>query len=588
MTIDLATELARNALFSGMDQRAVAELSESASWLHLRSGDVLIQEGGPSDALYLLVTGRLRVDLGAGRTADVGVGDSIGELGVLAGQPRSSTVNAVRDSRVIRLDRDALLAALFRYPQALLALGQVVIERLQHNASSERPPRSNISAVTVLETHDGVGREEFLRRMIEALQRFGTVKLIDEDCVDAALGEAMAATPFADDQANFALMQWLNQQEFEVDFLVYTASGAQAAWLRRCLRQCDRVLLLAEDSSLGSDTNLLKELSSHRLDVPLEMVLKRSAWPLPLENFRAHYRCDDHYYWQSGQSKEIDSLVRQLSGHANGLVLGGGGARGFAHIGLIRALDELGIEIDLAGGSSMGALIAALRANGLSAAQISQEMRATFIDRNFLNDYMIPRVALIRGRRFLKRLRALFGDLHIEHMPMPYFCVSTNLSLGRVEVHRDGELATWIATSMAVPGVAPPVAWNGHLLSDGSVINALPVDVMAALGRGPIIASNVSTDGVIAAPGIKGPEPEALLNWSGKTDRPGLVDILFRTATLTSESGNLKRADQADLCLQMPVQHIGMFQWDALDELARAGYEHAMAELVPVLEQFTL
>ena len=275
----------------------------------------------------------------------------------------------------------------------------------------------------------------------------------------------------------------------------------------------------------------------------------------------------------------MESLVRQLTGRAIGLVLGGGGARGFAHLGLMRALEELRIPVDVTGGSSMGAFISALLACGYSSHEMLHLLRETFVTHNYLNDYMFPRIALIRGRKFLRRLRDIFGEQKIEHLRKPWFCVSTNLTRGTAVVHDQGPLEIWLAASMTVPGIAPPLVYKGELLADGAVVNSLPTDVMQGLERGPIIASDVSTEGDIRATGMEGPDPEGLLNWTGPGEPPNLRDILFRTATLTSESGVRRRAASADLYLRMPVGGIGMFEWKRVEEIVERGYQFAKEKL---------
>ena len=142
-----------------------------------------------------------------------------------------------------------------------------------------------------------------------------------------------------------------------------------------------------------------------------------------------------------------------------------------------------------------------------------------------------------------------------------------------------------LAASMSVPGIAPPVVWKGELLVDGAVVNSLPTDIMQGLERGPIIASDVSTEGDIRAPGIEGPDPEGLLTWAGPGEPPNLRDILFRTATLTSESGVQRRAASADLYLRMPVLGIGMFEWKRLSDIVERGYQFAMEKLTGAREQ---
>jgi NTE family protein len=286
-----------------------------------------------------------------------------------------------------------------------------------------------------------------------------------------------------------------------------------------------------------------------------------------------------HYFVRPDNARDMARIARSLTGRAVGLVLGGGGARGFAHLGVLRALEELKIDVDVTGGASMGAFVSALAACNYPSAEILRLTRETFVNRNLLNDYLFPSVSLIRGRKFLRRLTDIFGDRRIEELPTPYYCVSTNLTRGSATVHDRGPLDVWLGTSMCIPGVAPPVAYKGELLVDGAVVNSLPTDVMQALERGPIIASDVSTEGGIGAPGIEGPDPEALLNWAHADKRPSLLSILFRTATLTSESGVAARAARADLYLRMPVTGIGMFDWKRIDELADRGYQYAMERL---------
>ncbi len=275
-------------------------------------------------------------------------------------------------------------------------------------------------------------------------------------------------------------------------------------------------------------------------------------------------------------------LARQLSGRGVGLVLGGGGARGFAHIGLLRALHDLRIPVDLVGGSSMGALIGAMLASGFSVDDMCRITRDMFVDNNLLNDYVFPpRVSLIRGRKFTRKLKEIFGERRIEDLQLPYFCVSTSLTSGEPVLHDEGSLASWITASMSVPGIAPPTVWQGELLVDGAVINSLPTDLMQVLGRGPIIASDVSTEGGVRAPGIEGPDAEALLNWTGTGAAPGFREILFRTATLTSQSGVKRRAELADVYLRMPVGMLGMFDWKLMDEIIDKGYRFALEHVAP-------
>jgi NTE family protein len=228
----------------------------------------------------------------------------------------------------------------------------------------------------------------------------------------------------------------------------------------------------------------------------------------------------------------------------------------------------------------MGAFVASLSACGYKAKDMLRIARESFVERNVLNDYLFPSVSLIRGRKFLRRLHDIYEDRRIEELRTPFYCVSTNLTRGTAVIHDRGPLGIWIGTSMCIPGVAPPVAFQGDLLVDGAVVNSLPTDIMQALQRGPIMASDVSTEGAVGAPGIEGPDPEGVLSWNiGGRKRPSLFSILFRTATLTSESGVSQRASRADLYLRMPVNGVGVFDWKKLEDTAARGYHYAMERL---------
>lgn len=580
--MELRSVLAESVLFAGLSAPSIDALAAIASPLSLRSGERLFSEGEAADHLYVVATGRLRVMINDRLAGVVGALEPIGEIGLLSGEPRTATIEAIRDSQLIQIRKDQLLEFMVGNPHALVATTRVIIERLRKNQREQKrsSARSARNFAVIAGTH-GVDAAGVARALHERLAAQDTSRLLDEPSVDAELGESVSATPLNDSDNNARLTEWLNKLERNHRYLVYSAGKEPDAWAARSMRQADRVLVVLRATDTPVMTPMIDALRRSGIFAVVELVILRppgadggdvTAWKA-LAGARAHY------FVRPGNETDFAALVRQLTGRAIGLVLGGGGARGFAHLGLLRALEERGMTIDLAGGSSMGALISALVACGYTSHEIAPLLRQTFVTHNYLNDYMFPRIALIKGRKFLRRLREIFGEQKIEHLRMPWFCVSTNLTRGSAAVHDSGPLEMWIAASMAVPGIAPPVVYKGELLADGAVANSLPTDVMQNLERGPIIASNVSTEGDIRAPGIEGPDPEGLLNWPGPGDPPGLRDILFRTATMTSESGNRARAANADLYLRMPVLGIGMFDWKRMDEVIERGYAHAKEQL---------
>jgi NTE family protein len=581
--LDIRAVLAQTHLFVALSRPAMDQLVAATQVRRLTSGETLLTIGSPAESLYIVAVGRLRVVLDSGLAVnEIGRLEPVGEISLLSGEPRSATVYAIRDTTVLEIDRLALYAVFQQHPSALLTMSRMVIARLRQNQRAAKLASTRRSrSIAVLPATPRIDPNDFATALCHALEDSGKVEKLDAARVDAVLGHGTAASEIGACEREEPLVEWLQQQELDHRHLVYVAGTRPSPWSQRCMRQADRVLLLADTADPPQQSLMVAELRASGVRAPVDLVLMRAegAPAGRVLEWREAVGAVSHYYVRPGNARDVARVARSLTGRAVGLVLGGGGARGFAHLGVLRALEELGIEVDVTGGSSMGAFLSALVACGYRSQDVLRIARETFVSRNLLNDYLFPSVSLIRGRKFLKRLADIFGDQQIEHLRTPFYCVSTNLTRGRAHVHDRGPLHLWLGTSMCIPGVAPPVAYRGELLVDGAVVNSLPTDVMQALERGPIIASDVSTEGGIGAPGIEGPDPEALLKWGNADKRPNLFSILFRTATLTSESGVAARAERADLYLRMPVDGIGVFDWKRIDELAERGYQHAMKQL---------
>jgi NTE family protein len=591
--MDERTALSQTALFGSAGQEALGELAGVAQHEELRSGEVLYEEGASSDAAFVVTRGRLRVTRGDALVGYVGRMEPVGEMGALMGEPRSATVRAVRDTAVLRIERDEFLAFLGEQAPALMALARLSIERLRKQGRLRMLSATEVQGTfAVIPASPEVPVMAMAEALVHRLSGWPAARLVTAAHVDAALGPGTAQARFDDAEAGACVAAWLDDLESRHRYLILAAGAAGAverdgdAWALRCLHNADRVLVLAEAAAAPARVPVLSEMRSG--GAPVELVLLRpDGDPSPHTlAWRAETGARAHYFLHPWDGAELASLARQVTARGVGLVLGGGGARGFAHIGLMRALEQLRIPVDVCGGTSMGAFMSALVAAGLDSVEMTHVARETFVRNNFLNDYSVPRVSLIRGRRFVARLREVFGDGGIEDLRRTYFCISTSLTTGATMVHDRGPLAVWVGTSMAVPGVAPPIAYEGELLCDGGVVDNLPTDVMQALERGSIIASNVSTEGDIRLPGagVGVPDPEALLRYKGRIPPPRLSEILMRSATVTSATSMAVAAERADVYIRMPSQGFGMFDWKRIEELIEIGYEYALEQLTPLRE----
>ena len=583
--MDFLPILSQCRLFAGLTPPALARLQTLCTVQELRGGETLFTVGQPAEFLYIVVLGRLRAVLADGIVAgDITRLEPVGEIGLLSGEPHGADVHALRDTLLLRIGRDDLLDFVVTYPAALLEMTRVIVHRMRRNQRQAiLDTARHAQSMAIMPAHAGIDIADLTRRMQQALESSGSpVQCLDVARVEAAMGVGAAERLLADADAHQRLMNWLDEHERSGSSLLYCAGTENNAWAECCMRQCDRVLVVADAARAPADDAMLDTLRRLALRVPVNLLLLRpdQAPPGDVAGWRKQVGATTHHFLRPDSARDYASVARQLTGRGLGLVLSGGGSRGFAHIGLMRALEELNIPIDVAGGTSMGAFFSSLLACGFNSREVTEIARETFVSHNYLNDYVLPRVSLIRGRKFLNRLHTIFGERRIEELRTPYFCVSTNLTQAKTMVHDSGPLFTWVGTSMAIPGVAPPMVYQGDLLVDGAVTNSLPTDVMQELGRGPIIASDVSTEGGLKAPGIEGPDPEALLRRDGNSAQVSLIDILFGGMALTSESGVKLRASRADLYLRMPVAGIALFAWKRLDEIAQRGYEHAMQQLV--------
>jgi predicted acylesterase/phospholipase RssA len=382
-------------------------------------------------------------------------------------------------------------------------------------------------------------------------------KLRDVVALDRGLVQQQAP----DAEVGAALGQVLDRVEGEHELVVLTGVTAVRgdAWLASSVPQADRTLIVLEPGRLpipdappaellrGCDVVLLGAADSPAV---LELLDELSP--------RSTHRVREH--------EDVARLARRLTGHATGLVLSGGGARAFAHIGVIEELLAAGITIDRIGGASMGAFIGALLAQGMDAEEIDAVCYQEWVRRNPLGDYRLPRTSLIRGARVRALLERNLPGL-IEDLPRSYYCVTTDIISAQLVVHRRGELATSVGASMSLPGVGPPVLIGGSLLVDGAVLDNLPISTMAGEGEGAIIASDVTE-----------PEQRSLAPGEPPPD-VNLVDTIARCILLGTKDTQAEGRRHAALYIEPDSESVGRLEFHMLDTARDAGRRAALKAL---------
>lgn len=587
--------LAATRLFGGLDAGALDEIAEQLEWLLVPGGVRVCRQGEAGDCLYLVASGRLAVirEHAGGREEVLGQkgrGDSLGELSVLTGSPRSATIRAVRDSVLARLSHERAELLLRKYPETIVAVTRMLAGWLK----TEIPVAPALGCVAVAVTAAGpdVPILAFTARLVASLSTLGPTLHLDARRLDAELGAGAAQCPDGSLQHE-RMAAWLNEQEGRYEVVVYEADPRPSAWTRRCLRQADQILVVG----LGGDPPALGALAPELAS--LEDEQGKQFEHLVLLHPDADWRPRDtagwlrlrpfhgHHHLRLGRPGDVDRLARFLTGNAVGLVLGGGGARGFAHIGVLRALEEAGVAIDRIGGTSMGAVIAAQYARGLSWEEMLDVNRRGWVVMRPHKAYTLPLISLLTTRRADKMLDMMFGDDLIEDLWLSFFCVSTNITRTELAVHRWGSLRDGVTASMTLPGITPPVlAPGGDLLVDGGVLNNLPTDVMRRHGPGPIIASDVSaTLDLRADPSYeRTPSPWQVL-WNRINPRaklrpfPNILRLVHRSAVMASDVYAKQAKGEVELYLDHSLDAFDMFDMEALPQIAEQGYQFTRAKL---------
>jgi NTE family protein len=387
-----------------------------------------------------------------------------------------------------------------------------------------------------------------------------------------------------DSLASDETTDWYNRFEAEHDLVFYEGDGPDSAWTQFCLRQADRILLVARADTKIPLHPFERRFFKRDLAAPPELLLLHPSGGVSGMPDHVELRSDlfgTHHHVREGDSGDIKRLARFVAGSAVNIVLAGGGARGFAHIGVLKALHEAGVPFDYVAGTSMGGIIAAGLAMEWDIEELKARVKAAFVDVNPLSDFTIPLIALFRGAKVSGLLHEHFGDTRIEDLPKPFFCVSSDLTTGHDYVHRSGPVWRALRASVALPGILPPVTVEGgHLLVDGGVTNNLPVDVMAAEARGPIIALDVSGEiDLRAFDSEYGERPVWSLIAQRMRGSPSIISILMRAGTVGSTAQRRVVREQADFLFEPPLEGIEMRDWKAFDRAIAQGYAHAMLEI---------
>jgi len=595
--------------FAWRDAGIVASVEAGADYVNLASGETLFRQGETGDDVYFVLSGRLRALAATAEgeiriLGEIGRGETIGELALFTGEPRSASIIALRDSTVARVSRPVIERAITQAPQIALSMTRLVIERFRQNESTRptSPVPVNVCILPISANVDAMGFARALRAAQPA--SLGSIAMLGAEQIAESLGADMQSPVW---RRHGAVTRHVDAVEQENNAVYLVAGHADSAWTRFCLQHADEIVLLgdakAEPGLSAVEADLLqgdRPISiARRTLVMLHEADTKSPrgtvrWLAPRDRPR-------HFHIRLGLDRDMARMARIISGRAVGLVFAGGGAMGFAHVGVYQALEAAGIDIDFIGGASIGALVGTLVALDLRGSEMKQGVHEAFLNYpkgSITGDYnLFPLLSLIKGERSRDSLamsvrRHAGGTIDMEDSWKTFFVMASNFSAGSEEVLRHGSLVRNVSASFAIPGALPPVLVDGHLLFDGGTFNNFPVDVMAEMGVGKVIGVDLSGDfgkrlDMETIPGTLELLRDKLRPRAKQLYRrlPTMPETMMMSSFITSLSRQREQRRYADLLFRPRMPRMGLLDWHRFEEIVEAGRSHATEMLAGMGEE---
>jgi NTE family protein len=542
-------------------------MADRVSWFSLPGGQVLCETGEIADELYFVRAGRLaaiRHEEGQ-EPQFLGVirpGEPAGEMALIAGTPHSASVVAIRDSEILSLPREDFFEAAEHDPTLMIELAKLMLQRSRQTIG--RNTVGDPSVFGFIGCSDDVATREFVERVGREIEELGYSV--------ATAGEESLSAP----------TEWFSNVEQAHDFVLYAADFGQTAWKSLVSRQVDRLFRVGRgDAGPPQQGDLFSSRTLQELLVDLILIQPAGlAHPQGSEAWVDALSPARLFHVRDRSRTDLARIARTIAGLSVGLVLSGGGARAYAHVGAIRALHEAGVPIDFLGGASMGAIVAAAVAMGWDDDEIDVRIKKAFVDTSPVDDIAFPLIAMTLGEKVRARLREHFGDTQISDLWLPFFCVSSNLTSGAYQLHRRGSLRHALRASIAIPGLLPPVTQDNNVLVDGAVMKTFPADIMRSMHLGPIVGVDVTRGRNITADEVA--RPSSVLRWflSGAWRQgPPIVSLLLRAATVTGGRDLAASRLATDVLVAPRVEAIEIRDWKAYDPAKKAGHEAMEAAL---------
>jgi NTE family protein len=543
--------LLRIPFFKSCSAETLAAISAKLRKVHVEHGEVVFVENSLGDSMYLIESGQVKVSVNTGPGQQekiinyLGPGNFFGEMALLLNQRRSATVTVVIDGDLWVLrkaDMDELLAD---HPEIALQLTRELSRRLSDAVMEvEKRPGYTLAAT--------FGAEAW--RLAEHIHRLTRQRVVLFDATGTNLNQQV--NPDAQSES-LVMLQAMEQ----------LSSAALVETLSILVDGYDWVLIaLPPDYSEVTAKALQLVRATVLLNTPTTpWIAELSKGPI--------FSCDN-------SETELGRTARKITQRVIGLALSSGGARGIAHIGVMKALEEADIPIDMIAGTSAGSLFGGLYACGKSPDEISHFAKNLLKLIDFKSGLWDPRVnlpwnGLIKGNATLKYLDKQFKHATFADTKIPFYVVAADVMSGEEVVFEAGPLAEAVRASIGIIGIFSPYQLNGHYLIDGGAVNPVPASILAEKGANLIIASSVipSIEEERARGRLKSPQP---LN-------PNFFGVLTSMMAIMEREIVKTRMSPVDVLIRPRVELLTSMDYDKADDFIRLGREATTREM-PLLQ----
>ncbi|KAK6614899.1 lysophospholipase NTE1 [Botrytis cinerea] len=621
--------------------RLILHIDFALEWVQVNAGQVIYHQGDDSDAIYIVLNGRLRLvvnndEAGMKVIGEYGQGESVGELEVMTESVRPATLHAIRDTELAKFPKTLFNSLAQEHPGITIKISKIIASRMR--ALVEEPvfvqtkekvtgatndkvsSMVNLRTVAILPVTAGVPVVEFGSRLMNALTQIGAPNGVTS-LNQAAILNHLGRHAFSR-MGKLKLSQYLADLEEKYGLVLYIAdTNVNSPWTQTCISQADCILLIGiadgspaigeyERFLLGMKTTARKELvllHTDRFSSPgvTRAWLRNRVWingghhhvqmdfrtsPIPVHPQARKFgtalkqrvqviqaeiqkytsrrvRQSPLYSAETPFKGDFHRIARRLCGKSIGLVLGGGGARGISQVGIIRAMEESGIPIDIIGGTSIGSFIGALYARDADvvpmygrAKKFSGRMASMW---RFALDLTYPSASYTTGHEFNRGIFKTFGNTQIEDFWLEFYCNTTNISKSRSEIHTSGYAWRYVRASMSLAGLLPPLCDEGSMFLDDN----MPQNFGDSLSGFWAFANRWNP-------------------FSSYPNPPTLAEIQARLAYVSSVDA-LERAKTTPGCLYMrpPIDDYGTLDFGKFDEIYQVGYKFGQEYLAKMRDQ---